>query len=120
MMWLVALQMSLFILLHACCIAGHLCLQSLEAPGMSLVPKRFHHYWIDLWRAISFSWQQAIAVPTGIHAEFAQYGIDAISIHTLMQPFEVSNLDHSVAHNLSEGLNAKPGQVFEIPVVVIK
>jgi len=40
---------------------------------------------------MSFSWQQATAMPTGVHAEFAMYGIDAVTIETSMQPDEVKH-----------------------------
>ena len=57
---------------------------------MDCIAAKMQPFWVDLWRIISFSWQQATAMPTGIHSEFTNYGIDAVTIETYMQPSEVS------------------------------
>ena len=61
------------------------------APFTQHIPHQFHAYWLDLWRTLRFSWQQAIGTPTGLHAEFAQYGIDAVTIQASLEPSQVTS-----------------------------
>lgn len=66
-----------------------LCLQDVKVPLLQHMSKSLQAYWKNMWPVLCFSWQQAIALPTGIHAEFAKYGIDAITIRTDMHSHEV-------------------------------
>ena len=65
------------------------CLQDVKVPCLQHMSKSLQAYWKSMWPVLCFSWQQAIALPTGIHAEFAKYGIDAITIRTDMHSHEV-------------------------------
>ncbi|DBA88721.1 TPA: hypothetical protein ACH3X1_004146 [Trebouxia sp. C0004] len=63
--------------------------QDVKVPLLQHMSKSLQAYWKTMWPILCFSWQQAIALPTGIHAEFAKYGIDAITIRTDMHSHEV-------------------------------
>lgn len=58
-------------------------------PFVQLMPQNLHAYWVDLWQMLCFSWQQATALPSGVHAEFAKYGVDAVTIQTYLHPHKV-------------------------------
>lgn len=64
----------------------------MDTPFMDRVPAQLQSYWPDMWKVMTFSWQQATTVPTGIHAEFIQHGVDAVTIDTYTQPSEVTSL----------------------------
>lgn len=64
-------------------------MQKLETPFMDRIPAKLRQYWPDMWKVMTFSWQQATTMPTGLHAEFIQHGVDAVTIETYMQPIEV-------------------------------
>lgn len=66
------------------------CLQKLDTPFKERIPAKLQHYWPNMWKVMSLSWQQATTMPTGIHAEFIKHGVDAVTIETYMQPSEVS------------------------------
>ncbi len=66
-----------------------LCLQDVKVPFLQHMSKSLQAYWKIMWPVLCFSSQQAIALPNGVHAEFAKYGIDAITIRTDMHSHEV-------------------------------
>lgn len=67
-------------------------LQKTGTPFMERIPAKLQQYWPDMWQVIAFSWQQAMTMPTGVHAEFIRHGIDAVTIETYMQPSTVSSV----------------------------
>ncbi|KAA6418424.1 MAG: hypothetical protein FRX49_11584, partial [Trebouxia sp. A1-2] len=73
--------------------------QDVKVPFLPHISKSLQAYWKHMWPILCFSWQQAIALPTGIHAEFAKYGIDAITIRTDMHSHEVA-----WSYGLEEGI----------------
>ena len=78
---------SAFVLLSAR--AAGVSLQKMSTPFMHHMPAKLQKYWPDMWKVMTFSWQQATTMPTGLHAEFIQHGIDAVTIETYMQPSQV-------------------------------
>lgn len=61
----------------------------MDTPFMDRMPAKLRKYWPDMWKVMTFSWQQATTMPTGLHAEFIQHGVDAVTLETYMQPIQV-------------------------------
>ncbi|KAL3149618.1 Glycosylphosphatidylinositol anchor attachment 1 protein [Trebouxia sp. C0010 RCD-2024] len=62
--------------------------QKMDTPFMDRMPAKLRKYWPDMWKVMTFSWQQATTMPTGLHAEFIQHGVDAVTLETYMQPIQ--------------------------------
>ena len=68
------------------------CVQAADPRWLEHVPSKLHSYSRALLALLRFSWQQATRQPTGMHADFITYGIDALTIRAIHDPQQVKPL----------------------------